>query len=164
MNQTHTHTQTHTRSLSRPHSQPRDIETLGALVLRPKTSPAQSQTVFISIATFENRERSPHFPTGAAPPATGGHHCPSQEAADAEGGVAGWLWWAVPGARSGRAWAGRAGQCIRPGSRARPGGERTGMGRAFRPGTGGDGGSGRTPKRPGGTREGPGNPLGRRRP
>lgn len=60
--------------------------------------------------------------------------------------------------------AGRAGQCIRPGCSAGPGGERTGMGRAFRPGTRGDGGSVPTPKRPGGTREGPGNPLGRRRP
>lgn len=44
--------------------------------------------------------------------------------------------WAVPGAGSGRAWAGRAGQCIRPGCRAGPGGERTGMGQAFRPGHG----------------------------
>lgn len=75
--------------------------------------------------------------------------------------------WAVPGAGSGRAWAGRAGragQCIRPGCRAGPGGERTGIGQAFRPGKRGDGGSGRTPKRSGGTREGPGNPSGRRRP
>lgn len=89
-----------------PH--PRDAGAGGALGLL-KTSPAQIQIVFISTATFENREQLPHPTNGVAPPTAGvcvwrGHQKLRQ---GRRGRMA---QQAVPRAGSGHAWAGLGGK------------------------------------------------------
>lgn len=152
---------THTHALAALHDPTPNLETLRALGLSPKTSPAQIQTIFISTATFENRATA-YTPNKGSPSShrLGGASLPL--ARSCRRGRRGWMArQAVPGAGSGRAWTGpgETGQCIRPGCRAGPGGEGMGKGKARRPGALGDGGDRRAPQRPGGAREGPGNPL-----
>lgn len=106
------HTYTHTRSLAASPDLTPNVATLGALGLRPKTSPAQIQTVFISTATFENREGPPHRPPAqlGQPLLPQGPSLALATSCRRGKGRGRMAQRAVPRAGSGRAWAGPGGR------------------------------------------------------